>query len=136
MSFSQKATLPVTRRRHQRKRKPGARVKKVKYQFSWVYPTVLVAMVVLLVTMYLCQSAQQIRIQYDIGQLRAQKEDMLTRQREILLSIESLESLERIEKIAREEMNMIHPSQRVVLNLHQPASTAFSQDIHLASIGR
>lgn len=132
MSFSQNATLPVVRQKRAKSARKIFNPAKIHYRIHPAYPVILIGLVVLTVTLYLCQSANHIRVQYELGQMKDKKATLLKEQRELKLSIENLESLERIEKIAREDMKMVQPPQRLILNLQQPASTALSEDVSIA----
>lgn len=133
MSFSQKKTLPIVRNRRCKKKKKKRRADSYRYRMHWLYPTVLVAFIVIFLTIYLCQCANQIGIQYEIGELGAKKKALLKAQREYKLEIEKLEELDRVERIATQELNMVYPSRRVVLDLNRPTSTALSEDFRTAS---
>lgn len=128
MSFSQKNTLPKALAKRRKCKRAVVRTPGVSFSLHWVYPTVLIFAVVVFLTIYLCQSAHQISIQYELGAMKEHKEALQKEQREIKLAIENLESLERIEKIAKTDLAMIAPSQRVVLDLAQPTNTALLEE--------
>lgn len=126
MPFSLKTTLPVLRRQRNKNKTLRSAVKKpqVRYCIHWAYPVAFVAVIVFFVTVYLCQCAQLISVQYKVGEMKCQKTQLLTEQRNLKLAIEKLESLERIEKIAHNDLNMIMPVQRHVLSIKSPTSVA------------
>lgn len=132
MSFSKTAALPVARKKRAKSGKKILNPVKIHYRIHPIYPVILVALVVLTVTVYLCQSANHIRVQYELSQMKEKRTVLLKEQRELKLSIENLESLERIEKIATRDLKMVQPPQRLILNLQQPASTALSEDVSIA----
>jgi cell division protein FtsL len=117
MSFSRRRYPRVMRRKSQRNTKEGFRIASVKYDINWIFPTVLIAAIAICIVMYLCQCAQLVSVQYSIGQLKSEKSQLITQQKEIKLSIENLESLQRIEKIALSQLNMVYPGQRYTLDM-------------------
>jgi cell division protein FtsL len=126
MPFSLKTTLPILRCQRNKNKTLRTAVKKpkVRYCVHWAYPVAFVAVIVFFVTVYLCQCAQLISVQYRVGDLKNLKTTLLTEQRNLKLAIEKLESLERIEKIAHNDLNMIAPARRHILSLKSPTSVA------------
>jgi cell division protein FtsL len=129
MSFSRRRYPRVMRKRSQRNIKESFRIASVKYNINWLYSTVLIGMIALMVLIYLCQSASLVSVQYSIGQLKMEKSELLTQQKETKLSIENLESLERIEQIAMTKLNMVYPGQRYTLDMGRTSGiTQTAQD--------
>jgi len=133
MSFSSKTRITVARQGHLRKARKVSASSGIIWRCHWVYPTLLIAVMVAFVIMYLCQSAHQISIQYEVNELKIKKFELVKEQRELKLAIENLGSLERVERIAKEEMSMSIPTQRLVLDLSQPGSVASIEEVSLAS---
>ena len=128
MSFSRKRELPVLRRRCKRRKKRISKAQTTKYFLHWAYPTAFIAAVVVIVSLYLCQCAQLVCVQYRSIQFKEQRNILLGEQKRVKLSIEKLESLERIEQIAMEDLKMVYPERRLILNLKRPTSTALAVD--------
>lgn len=133
MSFSRNRDLPVLRRRSRRIVKKASKGAPIKYYAHWAYPTVFIVALMFMVSLYLCQCAQLISVQYKIGELKEHKMALVKEQKSISLNIENLESLERIEKIAIRDLGMVYPSQRVTLDLNNPTNTAFAEDEFIVS---
>ena len=74
-----------------------------------------------MILIYLCLCAQIISCQYQVFRM---KETKITLERERLnmrLEVNRLSSLERIETIARKELGMSHPPNRLILDMRQPS---------------
>lgn len=106
----------------------GKSRKNYKYRIHPIYPAILAIVLSAFITLYLCQSAQLIQVQYSIGQLKMQKAEILKENRQLKLAIEKLEDPTRIEMIAKSRLNMISPDRRIVISLTQPANTAVIED--------
>jgi cell division protein FtsL len=129
MSFSRRRYPRVMRRRSQRNTKEGFRIASVKYTMNLIFPTILTTILAVVLVIYLCQSASLVSIQYSIGQLKMEKNELLNQQKEIKLSIENLESLDRIEQIAMTKLNMVYPEQRYTLDMGRTSGiTQTAQD--------
>lgn len=124
MSFSRKRDLPAVCNRHQRSARRRRRKKPVKYYLHWAYPTAFIMTVALLAILYLCQRAKLMETQYRITNLKQQRKELRAERDSIKLAVEKLESLERIEHLAVNELGMVFPEKRYVLDLGGPTSTA------------
>lgn len=121
-----KVLLPRNINRHQKARK--SKKSRYRYFVHWIYPTIIAVVVVFFLVLFLCENAKVIRLQYNIGRLKSQKKEIYKKIHITKLNIEELQSLERIDRIARNEIKMIEPAYRLVLNLAHPTKTAEFQE--------
>ncbi|MCD4784733.1 MAG: hypothetical protein K8T10_13005 [Candidatus Eremiobacteraeota bacterium] len=121
-----KALLPRNINRHQKARKSTK--SRYKYFVRWIYPAVMVVVVVFFLVLFLCENAKITKLQYNIGCLKVQKKEIQKKIHITKLNIEKLQSLERIDRIARNEIKMIEPAHRLLLNLIHPTKTAEFQE--------
>lgn len=126
MSLYRKRELAVLRYRKPQSKKVVNRTPRIVYYLHWIYPTFFVVSAAIFITVYLCQCAQIISVQYRIGKLKQEKNVLLEEQKKIKLQIEELEALERIEKIARNDLKMVYPSYRHTLNIKRSTITALN----------
>ncbi|HEY4000817.1 MAG TPA: cell division protein FtsL [Candidatus Xenobia bacterium] len=85
--------------------------------FLWLYPTVAVSCMALLLVGLLCQSAKIVGLQYKMVQLKEKKSALLRERTDLTLEVQELTSLSRIEAVARGRLGMVLPRQRLVLDL-------------------
>jgi cell division protein FtsL len=96
------------------------------YYINWIYPTLIISVMVICLVLYLGLSAQLVTTQYSICQLKTEKVKLLEEQRAVNMNIEFLESLSRVEAIAVKDLKMVVPKERLVLNLDKSTTTAFN----------
>ena len=66
---------------------------------------------------YLCQSAQLVRIQYEVLAQRQEVKRLEAVKADLELSVQELTSLERVEKVAVGRLKMIAPEERHVIEV-------------------
>lgn len=133
MSFEKKKQIILYRRNNPVKNKKKSKQVNYKYHMHFIYPLIFSVLVTACITLYLCQCAKLISVQYRIGELKTQRQRLENEKRRVKLNIERLEALERIENIACNRLKMKSPDRRMVLDLIQPTNTAQYEDSELLS---
>jgi cell division protein FtsL len=73
--------------------------------------------VAFLLLAYLCQSAQLVRIQYEVLAQRQEIKRLSAVKADLELSVQELTSLERVERVAVERLKMVAPEERHVIEV-------------------
>ena len=103
-------TPEQTRSKKEKKRKSGS--KKV-----WTLPFLAFCGVAFLLLAYLCQSAQLVRVQYEILAKRQEVKELSATRADLELSVQELTSLERVERVAVQRLQMVAPKERHVIEV-------------------
>ncbi len=83
----------------------------------WTLPFFAFCGVAFLLLAYLCQSAQLVRIQYEVLAQRQEVKRLEAVKADLELSVQELTSLERVEKVAVGRLKMIAPEERHVIEV-------------------
>lgn len=83
----------------------------------WTLPFLAFCGVAFLLLAYLCQSAQLVRIQYEVLSKRQEVKSLAAVRADLELSVQELTSLERVEKVAVERLKMVAPTERHVIEV-------------------
>lgn len=100
---------PERIRSKERKRKGSGKV--------WTLPFLAFCGVAFLLLAYLCQSAQLVRIQYEVLAQRQEIKRLSAVKADLELSVQELTSLERVERVAVERLKMVAPEERHVIEV-------------------
>ena len=86
---------------------------------------ILTSFTILLVTLmsicYVGICAQNVKSQYTLSRLKEQKMALEKTRLNLKLEVSRLNSLERIETIARRELGMAHPPNRLIIDMRNPS---------------
>ncbi len=74
-----------------------------------------------MIIIYLCLCAQLISCQYQVCRMKETKATLERSRLTMKLEVNRLSSLERIETIARKELGMSHPPNRLILDMRRPS---------------
>lgn len=77
--------------------------------------------ITLMMIAYLGICAQNVKSQYTISTLKEKKAELEKTKLALKLEVSRLNSLERIETIARKELGMAHPPNRLVIDMRNPS---------------
>lgn len=83
----------------------------------WTLPLFAFTGVAFLLTAYLCQSAQLVRIQYEVLARRQEVKGLKAKMADLELSVQELTSLERVENVAMHQLKMVVPEERKVIEV-------------------
>lgn len=83
----------------------------------WLPPFVAFCGVAFLLLGYLCQSAQMVRVQYELVSKREEIKVLSSVRADLELSVQELTSLERVERVAIDKLQMIAPTERHVIEV-------------------
>jgi len=83
----------------------------------WTLPFLTFCGVAFLILAYLCQSAQLVRIQYEVLSKRQEVKSLEAIRADLELSVQELTALERVEKVAVEQLGMVAPEERHVIEV-------------------
>lgn len=83
----------------------------------WTLPSFAFAGVAFLLLAYLCQSAHVVRTQYRIVEVRGEIKALQSERAELELQVQELTSLERVERLAVQQLGMVVPEQRRVIEV-------------------
>jgi cell division protein FtsL len=98
------------KRSKEKKRKKGS--KKI-----WTLPFLAFCGVAFLLLAYLCQSAQLVRIQYEVLAKRQEVKQLAAVKADLELRVQELTSLERVERVAVQRLKMVAPKERHVIEV-------------------
>lgn len=90
----------------------------------WTLPFFAFSGVAFLLLAYLCQSAQLVRIQYEVLAKGEEVKQLEAIRADLELSVQELTSLERVEKVALERLHMEAPVERHVIEVVWSKATA------------
>ncbi|MBR0518721.1 cell division protein FtsL [bacterium] len=89
------------------------------------YAVILTSFTILLITLmsifYVGICAQNVKSQYNLSRLKEQRANLEKTKLALKLEVSRLNSLERIETIARKELGMAHPPNRLVIDMRNPS---------------
>ena len=83
----------------------------------WALPALAFSGVAFLLLAYLCQSAQLVRIQYEVLSQRQEVKRLRSVRADLELEVQELTSLERIERVAVEKLKMVAPEERHIIEV-------------------
>lgn len=83
----------------------------------WTLPFFAFTGVAFLLLAYLCQSAQLVRIQYEVLAKRQEVKRLEAVRDDLELSVQELTSLERVERVAVNQLNMVAPDERHIIEV-------------------
>ena len=83
----------------------------------WTLPFLAFCGVAFLLLAYLCQSAQLVRIQYEVLAKRQDIKQLQGIRADLELSVQELTSLERVEHYAVNQLKMVAPEERRVIEV-------------------
>ena len=83
----------------------------------WTLPFLAFCGVAFLLLAYLCQSAQLVRIQYEVLAKRQEIKQLQGVRADLELSVQELTSLERVEHYAVNQLKMVAPDERRVIEV-------------------
>lgn len=83
----------------------------------WTLPFLAFCGVAFLLLAYLCQSAQLVRIQYEVLAKRQEIKQLQGIRADLELSVQELTSLERVEHYAVNQLKMVAPEERRVIEV-------------------
>jgi cell division protein FtsL len=101
---------PEQKRIKEKKRKRGS-------SKIWTLPFLAFCGVAFLLLAYLCQSAQLVRIQYEVLAQRQEVKRLSAIKADLELSVQELTSLERVERVAVQRLKMVIPEERHVIEV-------------------
>ena len=83
----------------------------------WTLPLLAFCGIAFLILAYLCQSAQLVRIQYEVLSKREEVKRLAAVRADLELSVQELTSLERVERYAVNKLGMVAPVERHVIEV-------------------
>jgi cell division protein FtsL len=83
----------------------------------WTLPFFAFCGVAFLLLAYLCQSAQLVRIQYEVLAKREEVKELAAVRADLELKVQELTSLERVEKVAVNQLRMVSPEERHIIEV-------------------
>lgn len=83
----------------------------------WTLPALAFSGVAFLLLAYLCQSAQLVRIQYEVLSQRQEVKRLRSVRADLELEVQELTSLERVERVAVEKLKMVAPEERHIIEV-------------------
>ena len=83
----------------------------------WTLPALAFSGVAFLLLAYLCQSAQLVRIQYEVLSQRQEVKRLESVRADLELEVQELTSLERVERVAVHKLNMVAPKERHIIEV-------------------
>ena len=100
----------------------------------WSLPFLAFCGVASLILAYLCQSAQLVRVQYEVLSQRQEIKSLAAVRDDLELSVQELTSLERVEHVAVNKLGMVSPKERKIIEVVW--SKAPDPGAEMASAGR
>ena len=100
----------TSERRSKRKKRRGSKG-------IWTLPFLAFCGVASLILAYLCQSAQLVRVQYEVLSQRQEVKSLAAERDDLELSVQELTSLERVEHVAVNKLGMVDPEERKVIEV-------------------
>lgn len=83
----------------------------------WTLPSLAFCGVAFLLTAYLCQTAQLVRVEYEVLAKREHIKVLEAAKADLELSVQELTSLERVERVAIGRLQMVAPTERHVIEV-------------------
>ena len=83
----------------------------------WTLPFLAFCGVAFLLTAYLCQTAQLVRVEYEVLAKREHIKALEAAKADLELSVQELTSLERVERVAVGRLQMVAPTERHVIEV-------------------
>lgn len=111
--------------------RPPSTVKTISSYYV-AFSSFLLLFVAFLMILYLGICAQNIKSQYSLCRLKETKQTLERTKLALKLELNRLSSLERIESIAKKELGMSHPPNRLIIDLRNPSVLQASMEETLA----